>query len=104
MLSAGGQPWSIGAADLAEVRAMRDGPAHGIDRRVADDQVEIGAVRPERIVTRRADLGTRLPPAVLAAHDPRIETLVQTDTGSHSTLWRLDSHPFSCMNAALGSG
>src|SRR5207249_2264441 len=68
----GGQPGSIGAADLTDVRAMRDGPAHRIHRGVADDQIEIGAVRTEWIVAWRADLGARLPPTVLTADDPRV--------------------------------
>src|SRR5262245_20967932 len=93
MLSETGQPWSIGAADLAEVGAMRHGSAHGIDRGVADDQIEIGAVRSEGIVARRADLRTRLPPAVLAASDARIQALVQADAGPHCSLGRLDRGP-----------
>jgi len=32
----------------------------------ADEQVQVGARRPERVVARRAELGTALPPPVLA--------------------------------------
>src|SRR4030095_9347172 len=102
MLSADGQPRSIGAADLAKICAMRYGSAHRIDRGVADDQIEIGAVRSEGIVARRTDLGTRLPPAVLAADDPGIETLVQTNAGPHLSLRRLDRRPVAGAKPALG--
>src|SRR5262245_43240735 len=102
MSSEAGQPRSIGGADLAETSAMRHGSAHGIDRGVADDQIEIGAVRSERIVAWRADLGTRLPPAMLAANDPWIETLVQADAGPCCSLRRFDRGPIASAEPARG--
>ena len=57
----------------ATPRPVRRGPADGIARGRIDGQVVVGAPRAERIVARRADLGTRLPPAMLANHDAGIE-------------------------------
>jgi hypothetical protein len=52
---------------------VRDRTADGVDRRVANDEVEIGAMRTQGIVAGRADLRAGLPPPVLAADDARIQ-------------------------------
>src|SRR4029450_13556219 len=81
---------------------MRHRPAHGIDGRVADDQVEIGAVRAERIVAGRADLRAGLPPAVLAARDARLQGLVERPPRADAALRRLPRHPVARLDPTLG--
>src|SRR5262249_982012 len=76
------------AADLTDVGGMRDGAADGIDRGVADDEIVVGAVGAEGIVAGRADLGTRLPPAVLTADHARLQAVVEPGTGPHAPLRR----------------
>src|SRR2546428_7873650 len=79
---------------------MRGRAADRVKRSGADEQVEIGAHWPERVVARRADLGTGLPPAVCADRDPGIELVVQPGAGTYAALWRLDRHPVAIGNAA----
>jgi hypothetical protein len=62
-----------GSTNLAQVRPMRHRPTHQIDRVVADDQVEIGAVGAEGIVGVSTNLGTVLPPSMLTTRDVRRE-------------------------------
>src|SRR5439155_25154077 len=88
------------AADLAEIGAVRGGAADRIDRRCPDQQVEIGAVRAERVVAGRAELGAGLPPAMLADHDARVEVVVEPGAGAHAALRGLDRHPLAGGNAA----
>src|SRR5207302_1770983 len=93
---------SIGAADLTQVGAVRDRAADRLDRPVADDEVEVGAFRAERVVAGLADLRARLPPTVLPADDVRLQTLVQLGSRADAALRRLDSHPVAGANAARG--
>ena len=93
---------SIGAADLTQVGAVRDRAADRIDRRVADDEVEVGAFRAERVVAGLADLRARLPPTVLPADDVRLQTLVQLGSRADAAFRRLDSDPVAGANAARG--
>ena len=81
---------------------MGDRAADRVDRRVADDEVVVGAVGTEGIVGGSAELRASLPPAVLAADHPRIETLVQPRAGPDLPLRRLDGHPVARADAPLG--
>jgi hypothetical protein len=56
---------------------VRCGAADRVAHRAADQQIDIGASRSERVVTRQADLGTGLPVPVLADDDARIEAVVE---------------------------
>ena len=78
---------------LAQIGAVRRRAADRIERRAADDQVEIGALRTERIVAGRTDRRAGLPPAVLANHHARIEAVVEARARAHAALRRLDRLP-----------
>src|SRR5690606_10453189 len=95
---------SIGEANLAEVSAMRDRAANRVDRLVADDQVEIGAVGTEGIIAGQTELRAGLPPAVLPAHHVRLERLIEPSTRPHAPFGRLDPYPVAGDDAALGGG
>ena len=77
---------------------MRCRAADRVDRRSADEQVEVGAHRAEGIVAGRAKFAAALPPAMLAHHHTRIE--VRIEPGAHTALWRLDRHPVAVGNPA----
>jgi len=87
-------------ADLAQIGAVRCRSADRIERRAADDQVEIGAVRSERIVAWRPDLCAGLPPAVLADHHTGVEIAVEPGAGAHTALRRRDRHPVAIGDTA----
>ena len=78
---------------------MRCRSADWIKRLAADDQIEIGAVRRERVVPRRADFRAGLPPAVLANDYTRIEVLVQPRTGTYTALRRCNRYPVAVRDA-----
>src|SRR4051794_27632446 len=88
------------SANLAQVRAMRCRAADWIARGGADQLIEVGALLPKWVVTRRADLGAGLPPAVFAHHHSRIKIGVEPGAGTHATLWRLDRHPIAIGDPA----
>src|SRR5271157_6122540 len=78
------------APDLTQIGADRRRAADWVERSPADDQIEVGAVRPKRIVPRGADFGAGLPPAMLANHHARIEVFVEPGAGSHAAVRRLN--------------
>jgi hypothetical protein len=49
-------------SNLAQIGTMRGHAADRVERRGVDEQVEIGACRPERVIAGRTDLGAGLPP------------------------------------------
>src|SRR5215469_3548964 len=75
-----------GPSDLAQIGAVRCRAADWVHRCGADEQIEIGAQRSERLIAGRAELGARLPPTVLADDDARIEALVEPRSGAHAGL------------------
>jgi hypothetical protein len=75
-----------GGADLAEIGAVRCGSADRIEGGAADDQVEIGAARFERVVARRPDFRAGLSPAMLADGDAGVEVVVEPGAGTHTAL------------------
>src|SRR5712691_417150 len=81
---------SCNGSNLAQVRAMRCRAADGVAYGGADEQVEVGARRPEWVVAGRAKLGAALPPAVLAHRHARVEIRVEPGAGAHAALRRLD--------------
>src|SRR6516162_363860 len=89
-----------GRADLAEIGAVRCGSADRVECGAADDQVEIGAVRLEWVVARRADLRACLPPAMLADDDAGVEVAVEPGAGTHTAFRGLDRHPVAIGDAA----
>src|SRR5438105_998641 len=91
---------SGGSPDLAQIGAVRCRAAARIERRAADDQVEVGAVRSERVIAGCADLLAGLPPAVLADDHIGIEAVVEAGAGAHAPLRRLDRHPVAAGYAA----
>src|SRR5262249_14220984 len=95
---------SIGAPNLADVRAVGNGAADGVDRRVADQQVEVGAVGAEGVVGGRADLRAALPPDVLASHGARPPAVVEAGTGADGPLRRLARYPVTVGDATRGGG
>src|SRR6516225_4768881 len=88
------------ALDLAQIGAVRSRSADGIERRGADDQVEVGSIRSERIIAGCADLGAGLPPAVFADHDIGVEAVVEPSAGAYAPLRRLDRDPVSVGDTA----
>ena len=91
--------------DLAQIRPMRRRAADRVARFPADDQVETGAVGSERVVARRAELVTCLPPAVLAADDARVEVGIELGARPRPSARRLVRHPVAGADAAcLGPG
>src|SRR5262245_32411657 len=83
---------------------MRNRAADRIKRGVANEQVEISAGPSEGVIARGADLATGLPPAVLAADDPWIETRVQPGAGPDLTLYGLDDYPVARADTPRGGG
>jgi hypothetical protein len=57
--------------DLAQICTVRCRSADGIKRRAANDQIEIGTVRGERIVSGRIDREIRFQSSEAAMLDPR---------------------------------
>ena len=78
---------------------MRCRSADSIKHRAANDQVEIGAVRCERVIPRRVYLRAGLPPAVLANHHTGIEVVIQPRAGTYSAFRRYDRHPVAVGDA-----
>src|SRR5580704_11245867 len=76
--------------DLAQIGTDRGSAADRVERSPANDQVQIGAVRPERVVPGGTDPSAGLPPAMLADHNPRIEVLVEAGARSHTAFRRLN--------------
>ena len=79
---------------------MRCRAADRVERSGVDEQIEVGAHWPERVVAGRADLGAGLPPAVHADRDPGVESVVQPGAGAHPALRRLDRHPVAIGDPA----
>src|ERR1700730_15187862 len=69
---------AIGASSVGCDRPSEDG----------GDFVDVGASR------------FRLPPAVLADHDARVEIVVEPGAGAHHAFRRLDRHPLAVREAA----
>src|SRR3954447_21607709 len=71
--------WVLGfdPFDLAQRRAERRAAADRVGGRLAQDQVEVGAVRAVWGIARQPELGALLPPAVLAADDSRVKGRVE---------------------------
>src|SRR5688572_11491777 len=86
--------------DLADVGAVGDGAADRIGGVVADDEVEVRAIRTEGVITGGADLGTRLPPPMLRAHDVWCERVVQTSACADAAVGRFDVHPVARVNSS----
>src|SRR5262245_50400306 len=87
-------------SNLAQIATMRGRAADRVARSSVNEQVAIGAHRPERVVAGRADLGAGLPPAVGTNRDPGVEVVVQPGAGAHAARWRLDRHPVAIGNPA----
>ena len=51
--------------------------ADWIDDLIANHEVEVCTIRPERVVTGQPEIWTGLPPAALSANNPISETAVQ---------------------------
>src|SRR5512143_2911048 len=92
---------AVRQTDLAQVGALRDRPADGIDSLVADDQVQVGAVRAEGIVARSAQLLASLPPTMLPADHVAPQAVIEAGARPHAALRRLDAHPIPEADATL---
>jgi hypothetical protein len=62
---------------------------------LAQYQIEVGAVGAERWVVGEAEFGACLPPAVLAAHNVRIEAGVQAGTGADAAVGCFEPDPIA---------
>src|SRR5262245_13841322 len=93
---------SIRAAELTQVGAVRNRAADRVDHLVADNQVEIGAIRSERVISGRTNVRASLPPAVLSAHDIRRKCVIQPRTRPIASCRCLDVYPVARADAALG--
>src|SRR5258706_448832 len=94
---------SLRAADLTEVRAVRDRAADWVDRLIANNQVQIGSLWTERIVARRTNLDAGLPPAVLTTDDIRRKCVIHPHTRPHAPARCLNLYPVTRADAALRS-
>src|SRR5688572_3934713 len=90
--------FSRSQSNLAQVGFERWRTADRVACGGADEQVEVGPPRAERIVAGLAELGAALPPAVLAHHHAGIEVLVEPGAGAHAALGRFDRHPIAVGN------
>src|SRR5215472_1294652 len=90
--------------DVASAGAQRRGAADWVDDVAADHQIDVGAVRTERIVTGQIKLGTCLPPAVLRRHDAVGEIAHQACPRAYPPIRRGDRHPIVSPDAARGGG
>src|SRR5215217_5589606 len=89
---------------LTDIGPVRRRAADRIDDGTADQQIEIGPLRSERIVPWRAEFLAHLPPPMLPADNPRIETRIEAGAGAHAGLRRLYRNPVSRANVAGCSG
>src|SRR4030095_566370 len=87
-------------SNIAQVGFLRCSAADRVARGGADEQVEVGAHRPQRVVAGRAELGTALPPAVLAHDHTWIEVRIEPGAGAHAAFRRLDRHPVAVGDPA----
>src|SRR5271166_5949760 len=85
---------------LAKISALRRRTADGIEDIAADEEVEVGAIRPEGVVARGADFRASLPPAMLADRHSGIEVCIEARAGSHTALRRFDRNPVALANPA----
>ena len=86
----GSNPLSSSAESRATAIEAIGASSGGCDRPSEDggDFVDVGASR------------FRLPPAVLADHDARVEIVVEPGAGAHHAFRRLDRHPLAVREAA----
>src|SRR5262249_32583874 len=65
-----------------------------------NDQIQVGAFRPKRIVTWFSKLRTGLPPSMLATHDARIKAVIEARASTHFALGGLNPHPIAIGDVA----
>ena len=89
---------SLQALDLAHIRPHGHGAADGVDVVVADQYIEIGTVRADRLEPGCIDLRASLPPAVAATDDPWIQRFVEPRPGAHPPVRRFDTDPVAGLD------
>jgi hypothetical protein len=91
--------------NLADVRTVRDGSAYGVDRVIANEEIEVRSILTERIEARGVNVRARLPPTVLTAHDAGLERLVHASARYDAPVRCLDAYPLTAADAPRrGSG
>ena len=74
--------------------------ADGISNAGVDRQVEVRAVRIERIGIANAQFIATLPPAMFADDNTRIELFAEACPGSHAARWGAYVNPISVLDTA----
>jgi hypothetical protein len=69
---------------------------------VADDEVDVGAIRVQRIITRKVKFSARLPPPIYRANDLWMERAAVSRLKPDLARDGLDIHPFPVENTQAG--
>src|SRR5690606_9415824 len=94
----------ISTADLAQIGAMWNRSADGVDGLIADNDIQIGAVCAEGVIAGCAHVRAGLPPAMLPADDIWRQRVVKPGARPHAAFGRVDAHPIAGGDVPLGSG
>jgi len=85
---------------FAKIRSMGRSAADRIANRGVNRQVEVGAVRTERIGAANSKFIASLPPAMLADDNAWIECFAETRPGSHSASRGAHVNPVAVLDSA----
>src|SRR5215472_2381740 len=83
---------------------MRGRSADRIENLIANYEVDVSAIGPERIVAGQPEIWTGLPPAVLRANHPISDTGVQMSTRPDASSRRRDRYPLARLDFIQCSG